>query len=286
MSVPKKIDTFDQLYAEAIHPELREHMNWSKILIANDLSPSKAIEKSFAQNHRHVCQENHPHFVQDLNTSMRMIQDENALAQFPLSTIFSPESVGEINEKKYLIFEQEFYETKQKSQLLSRIEVELKQLGLTTSLITDMLTTADELFTNAIYNAPFVDLENTNPGAKRGGEPISIPVERAAKLFIGVDNSRLVIGCKDHFGSLNLLKLFKRIKSCYDTSVADNMNMTSGGGAGIGSFLVFNFCSSYYAAIKEGQYTVICCAVPIKMTGRARLKSPKNLHFVIESMED
>ena len=78
------------------------------------------------------------------------------------------------------------------------------------------------------------------------------------------------------------MKLFKKIKSCYDTSVAANMNMSGGGGAGIGSFMVFNSAASYYAMVEAGQCTLVCCSVPLKMSSKARALLPKNLHFIVK----
>jgi len=78
---------------------------------------------------------------------------------------------------------------------------------------------------------------------------------------------------------LSVNKLFKRIKNCYDTSVGDNINYSGAGGAGIGSYLIFNSSASYFAEVKVQSHTIVCCTVPLGMSSRARLNIAKNLHF-------
>ncbi len=270
-----------QQYSDLVLEHLRPGLNLGKIMVCDQLTPANVIGFALDLGFTHVCQSSHPYFVQDLNTSARMVLDSKSFINYPLSSILAPAVVNGETEKRLTEFEFKFDQASQKANILKGVSHLLETKKVSSSIQADVVVIADELSTNAVFNAPFVDMENVVSGAARSEENVKMHVGKSACIFMGSDDVRLVIGCRDPYGTLNLMKLFKRIKKCYDTSVAENMNMTGRGGAGIGSFMVFNSSASYYAVVEEGQCTMILCALPIKMSSRTRLRLPKNLHFII-----
>ncbi len=265
------------LYGDLIAKSLRDGVDWDSIHVSESIGPSDVLKLAVDQSRAHIIQTKNPFFAHDLNTAALVSTHNSALSEFPVSAILAPENYGQKSNGELTIFEQSFVASGEKAQILQNVEATLGQHSIPGSLTADIVLMADELITNALFNAPFVDLENTQPGAAREDEIATAP-EKSARLFMGLDKNRVVVGCKDLFGTLNANKLFTRIKNCYDTSVGDNINLTGAGGAGIGSYLIFNSSASYFAEVKIGSHTTICCTAPLRMSSRARLSIAKNLH--------
>lgn len=156
----------------------------------------------------------------------------------------------------------------------------MESKGLSQTLIEDVVCVADELFTNAVYNAPFVDKRtHLNPGISRSEMEIHLEADKPVRLFLAHDESRMVLGCKDPFGTLNLVKYFNTIKATYLRGPAATMNFGPGG-AGLGSYLIFNAGSSLYFGVSPGNVTIICCVIPLGMSYRKRAEMPKHLHWI------
>jgi len=272
-------ETYDALIADS----LRKNLDWSRIAIFERSEPLAVISEALQGRSQHILQSAHPHFVQDLNVSARMIHDHNALVHLPMTTILSPSSGGSAREKELLYYGTDFREAGQKSEVLSQIDSALSQRAVSDSIRSDVLLIADELFTNAIFNAPFVDPENTSTGAPRDSVDLQMPGNKAGHLVLGGDAQRIVIGCRDDYGTLNFSKLLSRIKNCYEQGVAATMRMSGRSGAGIGSFMIFNSAASIFFDVKMFSHTAVFCTLPTKMSSRARMEIPKNLHFRVQN---
>lgn len=270
-----------KVYESLVSESMRAYLNWDKIAVREKIFPGEVMNEALGQKVSHICQTSHPYFVEDLNVAAVMLGCPDIFRQNPVSSILNTASTDFRQLDQKIIFEFEFNAAKQKSQTLQGVENALIKKSVPASIVSDAVIVADELFTNAVFNAPFVDLENTLPGASREDQNVKMHDGKFAKLFMGADTSRLVIGCVDMYGTLNMMKLFSRIQKCYNNGVSESMNMSSGG-AGIGSFMVYNAAASYFSVVEERVSTMICCALPIKMSNRARLALPKNLHYILK----
>lgn len=267
-------------YESFVDESLRGYLQWDKIKVSELLSPTHVIKEALDQNVNHLCQTSHPYFVEDLNVAALMLGQINIFRHDPVSAILNTTKAGSSLADNKNIFEFKFDRAEKKTEVLCGVEAALQEKSASSSVVSDVVVVADELFTNAVYNAPFVDLENTLPGAPREDQNVKMHDGKFAKIFMGADTSRLVIGCVDMYGTLNLMKLFSRIQRCYNSGVGESLNMGNGG-AGIGSFMVYNTAASYFALVDQGVRTIICCVLPLKMSNKARLSLPKNLHYVL-----
>lgn len=222
---------------------------------------------------------------QELNAAAHMLLHGDRFLAHPVSSILDPQKVSASRDKELTFFEESFSKAADKGRLLTEISNHLKSMVRSQSLIHEILGVADELITNAIFNAPFVDRSNNSSGIGRKESDVKMGLGKEGRLFLGQDGQRLVIGAHDPYGTLNLVRLFQRILDCYTSGVAQNINMGQGG-AGIGSFMVFNACSSYFAAVKGGHLTVVCCIIPMTLSGRKRAVLPKNIHYFHQEEEE
>jgi hypothetical protein len=279
MSAIKKNEDMSS-YLSLIDEKWRDQAQLDKLLVCDRTLPSAALGIALTQDVLHICQSENPYFEKDLNSSAMLLNDASAFAHFPAASILCPQDANSKKEESLLLMDFSFDRVSQKPELLKKLESTLAGTTASSSIRADILLIADELSTNAIYNAPFVDLDNTAPGASREDQSVKMQDGRSARFFIAADDTRFVVGCYDPYGTLNLNKMLGRIKDCYDSGVSANIRMAGNGGAGIGSFMVFNSAASYYVGVSVGQYTMVCCTLPIKMSNRARQDMPKNLHFI------
>lgn len=251
-----------------------------QLLVTPDYAPTEILNVAIDKGYTQIVQSGSAHFETEMACSAKLLLEPQRLLRMPVSAILDPHNYGSKSEAGLTLLHQTFSVAREKSDLLKKVEETLAEKIKSTALKADIVTVADELLTNAIFNAPFVDLQNSQPGESRENSGVTMTEGKMGDFFVGADSERIVIGCRDPYGSLNTKKLLERIRNCYLRSVAATMNMDGRGGAGIGSFMVFNASSSYYVAIDRMKSTVVCAVLPLKGSGRSRQEAPKNLHIL------
>jgi hypothetical protein len=196
-----------------------------------------------------------------------------------MACILGAHELNQVRERKYMVYERKFSKASEKNEIENELSVEMRKYIRSESLITEILGASDEMITNVLYNAPYVNNQNSTSGIDRRIKKVGLPSGKFGKIKCGVDDHRIVLGCEDPFGKLNINTLLKRLKGCYDNGIANSMNMGVGG-AGIGMFLVANSSVSFYAAVVPGSHTAIYCVLPRKMNNRKRSVEAFNLHIL------
>ena len=229
---------------------------------------------------RHVVQKQGHEFARELQVANRLIESPELLRYLPASTILRPNDPSESSERQVMLLQESFNSSKQKRSVLTNLSTAIEIRGLAQSINEDVILIADELFTNAVYNAPFVDpVTSVNPGIDRHTAEVLFDGDKAGRIFVAVDQSRLVIGCADPFGSLNLRKWLLKIRETYLRGPAATMNFGPGG-AGLGSYIIFNTGTSLYFGNWPGELTMLCCVLPLGMSNRKRMQLPKHLNWI------
>lgn len=255
-------------------------MSTTTITEVDSKDPVKVISLVLDEGFGQVVQNSHPFPENERNTTALIERNPSAFFEHPVSAVFDPENFGAETDSKYMLYHRKFSEAQEKRQMIREIEGALNGKVKSTSLRADVMTISDELITNAIFNAPFVDSDNTSSGASREDQSITMDAGMFGEIFVASDGVRMLVVCRDPYGSLNPDKMLTRVRNCYTQGVAANINMSGGGGAGIGSYMVFNSSVSFFVAVKQGKSTVIGCIVPLKGSGRAREAMLKNLHYI------
>jgi len=240
-----------------------------KIAICRDTPPEKNLAKTLETNIKHIVQINALEFKKEVATSDLMIVDPNKFFENPSAAILDPVNFAKNCQKIEPIFNYKFTNLSEKGKIINRIETVLLKFCKSKSFIYDVQLVSDELITNAIFHAT-EDIDTRK-------DYMTVPNQ--GEIFIAKDKNRIVVGCKDTHGKLNPKKLFTRLHLCYTSEIAEKINMGKGG-AGIGSFLIYNVSSSYYVAVCENVQTIVCSLIPLQMGNRKRQKLPKNLHYI------
>jgi hypothetical protein len=238
----------------------------STIALTQSMPPDQVISFVSRSKVQHVVQQDGLAFESEKLCAEIMVQKPSEFMSDPINVILGggQKPVGALD------LSVKCGPDEKKAAVLLRFENFLTSLSGSKSIQDSAILVADELFTNAAKNA-------WNSTAR---QPDSGPIRRGdLHFFAKSDGSRLVIGCSDSFGELSLTKVLSRIGVCFTEGVARSINQGQGG-AGIGSFLVFNSSISYYLGVNRGQQSVVCAAFPLAVSNREFTELPKNIHLL------
>jgi hypothetical protein len=245
----------------------------------DSLEPAQVLSLVIDKGVEHVVQSGHPFNAKEIFTTQVLENGGEVFFNNPLASIFSPRNlVADLTE--FILYHKQFSQAIHKKEIIAKIE-EILATGIkSASLRADIITIADEMVTNAVFNAPFVDLENSASGASREDQSVQMTDNKNGQMWIAQDDERVLVLCQDEYGTLNPDKMLKKIRHIYETNVADNINMTGQGGAGIGTYMMFNTCISFFVGVQKGKRTIVGCILPKKGSVRERSQMLKNLHFI------
>jgi hypothetical protein len=265
--------------------QLKVDSNQSKadpscIGVGENIDPSQLLDLAIDQEYHHICQKNGHAFESELLSARCMIESAESYRQFPISTVLNPNNRNNNGERSSIMLDTQFDCSSQKLNVLAEITKIIESKAIPQTVIDDVVAASDELFTNAIFNAPFVDLSShTNPGISRQELEVKLADGKFARIFVALSEDRLLIGCEDPYGSLHIPLYMKKIRATYLRGPAATMNFGPGG-AGIGSYIIFNAGASLYFGVWPGQMTLLCCVVPLGRSNRDRLRLGKHLHWI------
>lgn len=248
--------------------------------MVDKITPDEVLRYAADFKLNHIVQRQGHDFAHELKTAKAMIEAPENYFKFPISSILSPHDVGPIAEARDLRLDFAFDYSGGKKPALDSITQILVSEKISQTAIIDVISVADEMFTNAIYNAPFSDhISLKNPGVSRHDIEIKLEGEQKCRMLLALNKDCVVVGCEDPFGSLNLERYFHKIRNTYLRGPAATMNFGPGG-AGIGSYIIFNAGSSLYMGVRPTKATVLCCVIPIGIAYRKRAQMPKHLHWI------
>jgi hypothetical protein len=248
--------------------------------LTDKAEPQEVLDLSVQENLNQVIQVSSIELSKEISSSLLIQNSGELFLQCPLATILDPSNVNPEAEKKFQQFEFIFSRIDQKREMLDKLNAYLQTCKGIRSAISDLCLAADELFTNAIFNAPGAGGEGPDTPVERTRKDIRMADGKTGRLFLGIDDSRIVLGCEDPYGSLNPLGQILRIRDCYIKGVGNSVQLDESGGAGIGSFLIFQLAMSFYSIVQSGKKTIICCTFPLNMGQRKRDGLLKNLHYL------
>ncbi len=114
-------------------------------------------------------------------------------------------------------------------------------------------TAAEELLTNALYDAP-TDLAGK---ARHASLPRAIPIELAAgeaiAFQLAFDGQRIGMSARDPFGSLTPERVVEYLSRCFLRTSYEVPE--EGGGAGLGLYFIFNLVQHFVINIAPGKMT-------------------------------
>ena len=117
--------------------------------------------------------------------------------------------------------------------------------------------TANELLTNAVYNAP-VDRASQQPKYEQTDrkEKIVLLPSETVEIAFGTDEDNIGIAVSDQFGRLTREKIVRHLLKCVTNT---NFIEDKRGGAGAGLYLAFYTANQFVVNVEVGKRTEILC---------------------------
>ena len=170
-------------------------------------------------------------------------------------------------------------DSRDKGRLVEEITSFFLEAGAHARVAEGMAAAADELLTNALYNAP------TGPdGARRYAHfarnvPVQLEAGEAVTVSFGSDGKRLCLGAADPFGSLSVEQVVDYLAKCFAKG-ADQVD-TKAGGAGLSFYTLFNLVHHLAVSVAPGKQTEVVGLVRLGRNYREFVSAAKGFNLFV-----
>jgi hypothetical protein len=156
---------------------------------------------------------------------------------------------------------------------LEKMSDYLQQSGVGERTIENLRDVAEELLTNAFYDAPVA--AGAFKGAISRTQEVVLPEDRACDLAYGCSADLAMVRVRDPFGSLSHQRIVEVLTRCASNQM-DVIVDESMGGAGLGLWRIVSVASFIGISVIEEQQTEILVGIATKRSAAAR---PFALHL-------
>jgi hypothetical protein len=230
--------------------------------VAQGLSPKHVIDLNVDCGVNHIVQSDSFDFARELDVARAMAQNPLEFFKDPIRMLFPSSDHATMEHFKHRVGADQ-----NKKQVLIQVEQFIATLKGTRSVRDEAMIVADELYTNGAKNSGTLYDPNA-PDVRPGW----------VEFIAAADDKRVVLGCIDSYGALEISNITKRIQKCLQDGVSASINQNQSAGAGIGSYMVFASSYSMYIGVKEGEKTIVLCAFPLGVRHKEMMNFTKNLH--------
>lgn len=225
----------------------------------------------------HFVQTNRNDFFFDLFAASLMLKKPSRFMKNPVPFFIQ-------NFKKDLIKHHEvrsktwtFQSTAQKNTIMGELENFLSGHARTQNYSSSAIMIADELVSNALFSAPVDEDSKALYQNLPRSSSIVLDMSKECELFVSHDEHRLLLGCTDPFGSVDMKKIIQRLYTIY--VLEDSKPDLKSQSAGLGIKMMIDNSCGFYLVYKRNIKTLVCCAIPISLSYKKSELYPKNLHF-------
>jgi len=171
-------------------------------------------------------------------------------------------------------------DSREKHAYIAEVTDFARRLGLgerTSSLIE---TIADELITNAIYNAPRDAAGRPKYALLPRRQSVTLEPHEVGRLDVACDGQWLAIAQSDPFGSLTQETVVRYLNRCL-VSRSPLADAATSSGAGIGLYRVFQSLSKFIVNIDPGRRTEVIALIDLRLTMKKFRQAPKSFHLFV-----
>lgn len=250
------------------------------ISLSSHESPFQTVSQMVKTGVWQIVQTGHRNTEDRVRLAARLIQRPDEFLSDPAAQIFSSKQANP-KRSHYKERRWEFRSSSEKNALKRELLDFAKLAPGIRPILPSIDYIADELITNAIYNAPFGESGMTLDRSTA----VVLDPHMMAQMIVAYDQEKIFVGCLDLFGSLNCDLLLKKLFKAYKIGISKAMNMGSGG-AGIGIIRMIELAKEIFAVVEEGKRTVVGCTFLLGKASSKIVNSSKNFHFLqFETMD-
>lgn len=214
----------------------------------------EAVDRGIA----HVVQRDGVAFATEVATADLIIRDPHQFLHEPLSAILTPARSAD---RDVMIWEQPCSSFEERARV-GALAARAVEKAVNSHLAVEVRMAIDELATNALRHGP-------------GRVPQLV---RPCMLSMGRDRERLILACRDPYGTLNPRDVAERLRKCFIYGMAPMINFGVGG-AGLGLYMLYRTAIAFYAASSPGKGSTVCLSLPLRGSHTKREAMPKNIHL-------
>lgn len=227
----------------------------------------------------HIVQKNRSDFAEELLASSLMVLRPQAFLNNPVPFFLSEFAADSLTQDpdRHLILR--ITKQSEKATVMEWLGVFLDRSPETMAVRDLCLQSADELISNALFNAP------VRPSGRRAfkdlprNSEIELPPNRAITVFGCFADQRLVVGCQDPFGSLTKDVLLGHLRDLFRDQKS-TMKYSSGG-AGLGFRHLVENSANFYCLVQKGKSTLVACGFTLKGL-KANMTIAKHMHLAFQ----
>ncbi len=160
-----------------------------------------------------------------------------------------------------------------------------ERLGCNERMIGIIEGIADELITNAIYNAPRDAAGKPKYAALSRRETVVLEPHETAVLEFACDGNFIALSQVDPFGSLTQETIVNYLNRCLvqgAAAISDGSPAFGGsGGAGIGLYRMFQSLSKFIVNIEPGKRTEVIALIDLRVSMKKFRQQAKSFHIFI-----
>lgn len=206
--------------------------------------------------------------VEDLRVTLEKILSGRI---FGMSRYFAPDVRPEVMTLR---------RSSERHDALQKVVACLEASAVPARFVEQLRLAADELMTNAFYNAP-TDEHGARPfAARHRSEEVVLPEGCAVEVEVVVVNGQIGLLVADAFGSLAPATIVGYLGKCLRAG-ADQVDSKEGG-AGLGLFYVFEAVSHFVINVCQGRRTEMIGLLDASVRYREFAQRPKSFNVFVE----
>jgi anti-sigma regulatory factor (Ser/Thr protein kinase) len=164
-----------------------------------------------------------------------------------------------------------------RERLVIALEGMLDEMSCPRYIVDRAATIAEELLTNALYDAPVGPDYRRIAADRPRTKPVILPSPQEITFSFGSDGNSIAIACRDPFGSLEPEMVLGSLARCFRR---DEEQISDGpGGAGLGIYLTYNLTDHLIVNIERGKATEFIGVVSLNRRKRSTGDSFKPLNI-------
>jgi hypothetical protein len=143
-----------------------------------------------------------------------------------------------------------------------------------------LMTVAEELVTNALYDAPVDERNKARHASLPRSERVELATHEEVKVTLASDGRRVGMSVEDPFGSLKPETVVEYLAKCFRRST-DQIDRKQGG-AGLGLFYAFNSLSHFVVNIEPKKRTEFIGLIEVHGSYREFEQKPKSFNLFVQ----
>lgn len=262
-------------YPSELHLFSQANKKQSIVVVKNKSAVN--FTEIFAMGFEHLVFREREDFAQELLASTLMVLRPETFARNPLPFFFTGFQAPDLNADSGQSLVLDFYDSRDKEKIKDSLSTFFSAIPAVRFASDLVLQVADEMITNAMFNAPLMSDGRRPFAAAERDRWVVLPADKKVRMFTCYTESRIIIGCEDSYGSLDRESVLQRWIKIYDDKAQVDPGET---GSGLGMKLMIDNAANFYLYSEKQKKTLIACA--FLLGGRkANMTESKHMHFSV-----